>query len=189
MKNFTPDERAADANIENTRRRAKPDTGILWGICRRTYKSRGNRRECGAACGAEGETEEGTGRYKERKIWTECHARGRGKTLSTIENPKVLTVFSVGTLGFSIVLSVHATQYHKKYGEDAELSPEWKRHALPCPRRKILCRMLNSQTLAKFFEDFDVFLAQLAFSIGRAVQYKYIVIGRSTAIKFLQFID
>ena len=106
MKNFTPDERAADANIENTRRRAKPDTGILWGICRRTYKSRGNRRECGAACGAEGETEEGTGRYKERKIWTECHARGRGKTLSTIENPKVLTVFSVGTLGFSIVLSV-----------------------------------------------------------------------------------
>ena len=43
---------------------------------------------------------------KSGKIWTECHARGRGKTLSTIENPKVLTVFSVGTLGFSIVLSV-----------------------------------------------------------------------------------
>ena len=106
MKNFTPDERAADANIENTRGRAKPDTGFLWGICRRKYKSRGNRGESEAARGAEGETEEGTGRYKERKIWTECHARGRGKTLSTIENPKVLTVFSVGTLGFSIVLSV-----------------------------------------------------------------------------------
>ena len=30
----------------------------------------------------------------------------KGKTLSTIENPKVLTLFSVGTLGFSIVLSV-----------------------------------------------------------------------------------
>ena len=40
------------------------------------------------------------------RIWTECHARRRGKTLSTIENPKVLTLFSVGTLGFSIVLSV-----------------------------------------------------------------------------------
>ena len=113
MKNFTPDERAADANIENTRGRAKPDTEILWRICRRTYKCGviggkwgGNGGKSGAACGAEGETEEGTGREKERKIWTEYHARGRGKTLSTIENPKVLTVFSVGTLGFSIVLSV-----------------------------------------------------------------------------------
>ena len=66
----------------------------------------GNGGKSGAACGAEGETEEGTGREKERKIWTEYHARGRGKTLSTIENPKVLTVFSVGTLEFSIVLSV-----------------------------------------------------------------------------------
>ena len=125
MKNFTPDERAADANIENTRGRAKPDTEILWRICRRTYKCGviggkwgGNGGKSGAACGAEGETEEGTGREKERKIWTEYHARGRGKTLSTIENPKVLTVFSVGTLGFSIVLSVHTTQYHKKYGEE-----------------------------------------------------------------------
>ena len=76
MKNFTPDERTADANIENTRGRAKPDTGILWGICRRTYKSRGNRGESEAARGAEGETEEGTGREKERKIWTEWHTRG-----------------------------------------------------------------------------------------------------------------
>ena len=114
MKKFTPDERAADANIENTRGRAKPDTGILWGICRRTYKSRGNRRECGAACGAEGETEEGTGREKERKIWTEGHTRGIGKTLSTIENPKVLTVFSVGTLGFSIVLSADITTVYNQ---------------------------------------------------------------------------
>ena len=96
MKNFTPDERAADANIENTRGRAKPDTGILWGICRRTYKSRviggkwgGNGGKSEVACGAEGETEEETGREKERKIWTEYHARGRGKTLSTIENPTI----------------------------------------------------------------------------------------------------
>ena len=51
-------------------------------------------------------TEEETRLYKERKIWTEGHTQGIGKTLSTIENPKVLTVFSVGTLGFSIVLSV-----------------------------------------------------------------------------------
>ena len=55
MKNFTPDERAADANIENTRGRAKPDTGILWGICRRTYKSRGNRGESEVARGAAGD--------------------------------------------------------------------------------------------------------------------------------------
>ena len=118
MKNFTPDERAADANIENTRGRAKPDTGFLWGICRRKYKSRGNRGESEAARGAEGETEEGTGREKERKIWTECHARGRGKTLSTIENPKVLTVFSVGTLGFSIVLSVFRIFYRTECSRD-----------------------------------------------------------------------
>ena len=106
MKNFTPDERAADANIGNTRGRAKPDTGILWGICRRTYKSRGNRGESEAARGAAGETAERRKIRNGLKIWTECHARGIGKTLSTIENPKVLTVFSVGTLGFSIVLSV-----------------------------------------------------------------------------------
>lgn len=104
--------RTADANIENERRKAKPDTGILWGICRRTYKCGviggkwgGNGGKSEAGRGAAGETEEETRLYKERKIWTECHARGIGKTLSTIENPKVLTVFPVGTLGFSIVLS------------------------------------------------------------------------------------
>ena len=86
MKNFTPDERAADANIENTRGRAKPDTGILWGICRRTYKCGviggkrgGNGGKCEAGRGAAGETEEGTGREKERKIWAEGHTRGIGK--------------------------------------------------------------------------------------------------------------
>ena len=47
MKNFTPDERAADANIENTRGRAKPDTKILWRICRRTYKCGGDWWEMG----------------------------------------------------------------------------------------------------------------------------------------------
>ena len=112
MKNFTPDKRAADANIENTRGRAKPDTGFLWGICRRTYKCGviggkwgGNGGKSEAGRGAAGETEEETRLYKERKIWTEGHTQGIGKTLSTIENPKVLTVFSVGTLGFSIVLT------------------------------------------------------------------------------------
>lgn len=83
MKNFTPDERAADANIENTRGRAKPDTGILWGICRRTYKCGviggkwgGNGGKSEAGRGAAGETEEETRLYKERKIWTEGHTRG-----------------------------------------------------------------------------------------------------------------
>ena len=96
MKNFTPDERAADANIENTRGRAKPDTGILWGICRRTYKCGviggkrgGNGGKCEAGRGAAGETEEETRLYKERKIWTEGHTQGIGKTLSTIENPTI----------------------------------------------------------------------------------------------------
>ena len=42
-----------------------------------------------------------SGRYGRKGIHEESE-----KTLSTIENPKVLTVFSVGTLGFSIVLSV-----------------------------------------------------------------------------------
>ena len=62
MKNFTPDKRAADANIENTRGRAKPDTGILWRICRRTYKCGviggkwgGNGRESEAGRGAAGD--------------------------------------------------------------------------------------------------------------------------------------
>ena len=74
MKNFTPDERAADANIENTRGRAKPDTGFLWGICRRTYKCGviggkrgGNGGKSEAGRGAAGETEEETRLYKERK--------------------------------------------------------------------------------------------------------------------------
>ena len=35
--------------------------------------------ESEAAHGAAGETAEGTERDKERKIWTEYHARGRGK--------------------------------------------------------------------------------------------------------------
>ena len=42
-----------------------------------------------------------SGKYGRKGIHEESE-----KTLSTIENPKVLTVFSVGTLGFSIVLSV-----------------------------------------------------------------------------------
>ena len=53
------------------------------------------------------------GKRKKKQDFTKSEKYGRKgiheeseKTLSTIENPKVLTVFSVGTLGFSIVLSV-----------------------------------------------------------------------------------
>ena len=56
--------------------------------------------------GRQGGTEERRKIRNGLKIWTECHVRGRGKTLSTIENSKVPTEKTVSTLGFSIVLSV-----------------------------------------------------------------------------------
>ena len=63
-----------------------------------------------------GNVKPGAGRQGKRKKKQDVKKSGRygrngiheesEKTLSTIENPKVLTVFSVGTLGFSILLSV-----------------------------------------------------------------------------------
>ena len=63
-----------------------------------------------------GNVKPGAGRQGKRKKEQDVkkNARGRGKTLSTIENPKVLTVFSVGTLGFSIVLSADITTVYNQ---------------------------------------------------------------------------